>query len=209
MAAKRIWWLEHPELAINLERDSMMIDPSILRLSPREIFRERVLRERVAGSVLDATPLLVYRSYADTHDGRVGLAAVFTSSPFASLDPIASEALTMKGWRPQEEPSVFALNGPTRSPHRHPEKVLGNPKPEAGGCHELCLYFYGDHAEMRWRSSLGVIALFDMAARHLEAEHVWRSGKPWPLPEAPHGETAAAPRNKRLRVLPDEVLRAA
>lgn len=187
MMFRQPWWVHQIELVWNLEREAVKYDPTIVRLAPLAMFRNRVLRERVAESIVDATGTLGYSAVARTHDGVIQLAAIFEENPFAATDPILSEAEMRRGWRPAREPRVFALNGPTESPHRQPEPELGNNSPEDGGCRELCLYYNRDPVDLRWRAELGLVSLFDVARQHLGAEHSWRAGLGWPLPEAPHG----------------------
>lgn len=202
-----LWWVERLDQVANLERPSVEFDTTISRMSPQAIARSRVLRERVAANVLDSWPVLVYESIADTHDGRIRLAAVFNDNPFASRDPLVNEALFDQGWRPGSEPRVFALDGPMPSPHRQPEPDLGHNDPKAGGCRELCLYYPWDPVERKWRPTLGILGLLDMARRHLEAEFLWRAGYGWPIKEAPHGRTSPAPREPYRLISPSDVFR--
>lgn len=76
-----------------------------------------------------------------------------------------------------DEPVMLCLDGPSgsaASPHRNGE--LG-----------LCLYEPSDPPGDRWTFANGLLALFDIARQHLVCEHLFRSGTPWPIREAPHG----------------------
>lgn len=197
--------MARPDLLSQLERRSVSLDPSISRLSPREVLRSRTLRSLVTADLTEAAQLLAYGATAESHDGQARLVAVFESNPFASADPILNEAMLLRGWMPDSEPRVFALDGPTRSPHRQPEAL--HPRPTEGGCRELCLYYDRDPVERRWRSSLGLLGLFDIARRHLEAEFFWRLGHGWLLPEAPHGRGKPAKRDPKKLIRPADVFR--
>lgn len=205
MGGVNAWWLSEPALVANLERRSMAVDSSIEKMGPLDLFRIRSMRERVASDLASAVPVLAYKSNATSHDGRIDLVAVFDRNPFASHDPLVDEAKLIAGWRPEAEPRVFALDGPTSSPHRQPEPELGRRNPEAGGCLQLCLYYDLDPVEFRWRAALGVLGLFDLARRHLEAEHVWRATGRWPIPEAAHGTPRPARRDLGRLIRPDDV----
>jgi hypothetical protein len=91
-----------------------------------------------------------------------------------------------------EHPTLFCLDGPkgpAASPHRNGDAVL-------------CLYYITDPPERRWTIAQGLIRLLDLARQHLACEYLFRLGMPWPIEEAPHGETEPAGRAPGLAVEP-------
>jgi hypothetical protein len=90
-------------------------------------------------------------------------------------------------------PIVLCLDGPTDSPHRI-------------GSHELCIWYPHDPPERRWHVNDGLVRLFDLARRHLLAEHVWRErgghDRDWPIDQAPHGAAPSAPARPDLALAP-------
>lgn len=150
----------------------MSIDPTIKRAEPR------VLRQnpdaRLLASMLNVPQwdLLAYQALADSPFGRVRLLAVFPSNPFSR-----------RGIRP----TVLALDGPRQSLHRNASSPEAAQRGESA---DLCLFFDGDPLERRWTVEAGLLGLFDLARRHLAAEHIWRLEGRWPMEDAAHGDLA-------------------
>jgi len=176
------WWPERFELLELLERPSMEIDPTIRRLDLRTLRRNPDLARALSGLNVPAWDLLGYQALAEGPYGRVRMVALLPFSPFDGNDP----------W-------VYALDGARSSLHRNPPRDEGTTDCSAS----LCLYFSGDPQERRWSAEYGLIGLFDLARRHLAAEHIWRATKKWPFEDAAHGN-AARPANPQphLRVKP-------
>lgn len=160
----------------------MTLDPTIGRLALRTMRRHRDLNrlpDRLGGAPWD---LLAYEAIGEDAYGRVRLAAIFPASPFGGGEPL-----------------VYALDGERRSLHRNPPFDEG--RAGHSGC--LCLYFDEDPPERRWSAEYGLLELFDLARRHLLAEHVWRQTGRWPTRDAPHGYAARpVPRRPDLKVPP-------
>lgn len=170
------WWRTAPESVRNLEEPSMRIDSSIHRLGVDDLRRTPALRSVVARITLNPEDILAYGALADGPWGRYRLVALFLAPPG------------------HVEPRVLCLDGPRSAdagPHRNTSE-------------ELCLYMPGDPIERRWHRGLGLVELFDIARRHIAAEHEWRSnpGDGWIIDEAPHGETPPAPRAPQLAIRP-------
>lgn len=170
------WWRTTPDAVRHLEDPSLKIDSSIRRLSVDDLHQAPVLRSVLARITLNPGDVLAYEALADGPWGRYRLVALFLGPP---------------GHR---EPRVLCLDGPRgvdAGPHRN--------TPE-----ELCLYVPGDPVERRWHRGLGLVELFDMARRHLAAEHEWRCNPEsgWIIDEAPHGQTPPAPRAPHLAIRP-------
>jgi hypothetical protein len=161
---------------------AMSMDPTIRRLSLRTMRRNRDLSLSPARFGGEPWDFLAYEALAEDAYGRVRLATVFPGSPFEG-----------------HEPMVFALDGERRSLHRNPPF-----DDDVQGCSaHLCLYFQDDPDERRWNAEYGLLELFDLARRHLLAEHVWRRTGRWPIPEAEHGNAARPARPRPdLRVEP-------
>lgn len=160
----------------------MELDKTISRLAPRTLRRHPDLARAVQGLNVPAWDLLSYQAVAEDIYGRVRVAALFPYSPFEGTDP----------W-------VYALDGPRNSLHRNPPFDDG----KEGVSASLCLYFSGDPQERRWSAEYGLIELFDLARRHLAAEHIWRTRGEWPIEQAQHGATARPARSRpELRVKP-------
>lgn len=195
------WWYERLSLIQRLERRSIAIDPSIKRLTARQMVRILVIQKRVTHDPKDASRLLAYEGRANTLCGPIRVAVVFPCCPFLSAEPWLDDWLRLKGHRPEDEPLVFALDGPTESPHR----FSADGKPEDGGGDRLCLYYPNDPFERKWRPNLGLVGLFDMARVHLDAEHISRLTGKWPIPQAPHGSAKPARPNRKLLIQPSEI----
>jgi hypothetical protein len=159
----------------------MELDTSIRRLPTRTLRRHPDLGALVAREGGEAYDFLAYEALAEDAYGRIRLAAVFPDS-----------------FEEGGEPMVFALDGDRRSLHRNPPFDQG-----VQGCSaHLCLYYSGDPDERRWTPEYGLLELFDLARRHLLAEHVWRQSGRWPIEEAAHGAAPAARRRPELKVTP-------
>jgi hypothetical protein len=176
------WWPGRFDLLETLEQPSMEIDPTIRRLQPHTLRRNPDLARSLAGLNVPAWDLLGYQAIAEDVYGRVRIVALLPYSPFEGNDP----------W-------VYALDGPRDSLHRNPPRDEGTTNQSAS----LCLYFSGDPDERCWSAEYGLLELFDLARRHLAAEHIWRTTKKWPFEDAAHG-LAARPTHSRpeLRVEP-------
>jgi hypothetical protein len=128
-----------------------------------------------------AHDLLAYEATAGGRYGLVRVAALFPLSPF-------------EGYHPE----VFALDGDRRSKHRNPPFDNG----EEGVSAHLCLYFRNDPIERQWTVEDGLVRLFDLARRHLEAEYIWRQTEKWPVEDATHGRARPASRKPHLKLPP-------
>ncbi len=195
------WWYGQLGLVQQLEHRSQLADKSIKRLTARQMVRNPVIRERVTRDPKDAARFLAYRGRANSLGGPIRVAIVFPCCPFLSPEPWLDDRLRMKGFSATHEPLVLALDGPTESPHRYG----GVGKPEDGGCDALCLYYPNDPWERKWRPSLGLLGLFDIARVHLDAEHIWRITQNWPIPEAPHGNARPARPNRKFLIQPSQI----
>lgn len=159
----------------------MSLDPSIRRLPAPTRRRHPDLAAMVTRFGGEPYDLLAYEASAEDAYGRVRLAALFPAP------------LTDGG-----EPIVLALDGERTSLHRNPPFDEG-----AEGCSaHLCLYYSGDPDERRWTLDYSLLELFDLARRHLLAEHVWRQTGRWPIREAEHGAARPARRQPKLKVQP-------
>jgi hypothetical protein len=160
----------------------MAADPTIRRLPERTLRRNPDLARVLTSLRVTSADLLAYQATAEDLYGRVRVAALFPASPFEGHEPL-----------------VFALDGPRKSLHRNPPRDPGTDDCSAN----LCLYFRDDPAERRWSAEYGLLELFDLARRHLAAEHIWRKTGTWPFEDAEHGD-AARPVEPRpeLRVEP-------
>jgi hypothetical protein len=157
-----------------MEHPSLELDPTIARLEGDEVDRNPDLRRFAEGLRVEPEDLLAYLAPVDGPFGRYRLAAVF---------PLAPDAV---------EPTVMCLDGPRgiwSSKHRN-------------GPTELCLYYEDDPPERRWTERLGILRLFDLARRHVAAEHVWRKTRRWPTEEAPHGRHEPVPPDPSLALKP-------
>jgi hypothetical protein len=181
-ARKRLrWWVARFDVLRRLEEPAMTHDSSIRRLPTRTLRQHPDLSALVARTGGQAYDVLAYEAVAEDAYGRVRLAALFP------------EPLDAGG-----EPLVFALDGDRRSLHRNPPFDDG-----IQGCSgHLCLYYSRDPEERRWTPEYGLLELFDLARRHLLAEHVWRQTGRWPIDEAEHGMGPAARRRPHLRIKP-------
>lgn len=158
-----------------LENPSIKFDHTIARLGEDEIDRMPDIRWIVEALDIEPEDLLAYRALADGGFGRYRIVSLFLLPPCMG-DPLV---LCLDGPR-----------GPAASEHRN------------GGPH-LCLYYKDDPPERRWRQRDGLVRLFDLARRHVTAEHICReTGGDWPLDEAPHGETEPAPSDPTLGLAP-------
>jgi hypothetical protein len=176
------WWPGRFDLLERLERPSKEIDPTIRRLNSRTLRRNPDLARAGRELNVPTWDLLGYEAIAEDLYGRVRIVVLLPYSPYEGNDP----------W-------VYALDGPRNSLHRNPPRDEGTTDSSAS----LCLYFGGDPGERRWSPEYGLIGLFDLARRHLAAEHIWRTTKKWPFEDAAHG-LAARPARPRpeLRVEP-------
>lgn len=175
------WWVGRFDLLWRLEHPSMELDPTISRLPRRTARQQQDLRRFIEMWGVSTLDVLAYQALAEPPYGLVRLAALFPLSPFEG-----------------GEPQVFALDGERTSLHRNPPFDEGT---EGSSAH-LCLYYRNDPSERRWTPEYGLIELFDIARRHLAAEHVWRQEGSWPIEQAPHGEGRPARRRPDLKVPP-------
>ena len=176
------WWVGRFDLLERLERPSLQLDETISRLPPQILRRNPDLARALRTLNVPTWDLLGYRALAEDVYGRVRLVALFPYSPFEG-----------------NEPWVYALDGPRNSLHRNPPFDDG----KQGVSASLCLYYSGDPGERRWTAEYGLLELFDLARRHLAAEHIWRTRRRWPIEEAQHGGAARAARPRpELRIEP-------
>ena len=168
------WWEVQEARVYALEHPSFELDPTMARLDGDEVDRNPDLRRVVEGLDVEPEDLLVYRATADGPFGRYRLAAVFPLPPDV------------------RDPAVLCLDGP---------RGLGSSKHRNGPA-ELCLYYEDDPPERRWTEGLGLLRLFDLARRHVTAEHVWRETGRWPMEEAPHGRSEPASPDPSLALPP-------
>lgn len=152
----------------------MQLDRTIKRAEPRLLRQHPDARLLVGRLNVPQWDLLAYQALADAPFGGVRLLALFPRNPFSG--------------DPETRPSVLALDGPRESLHRN----ASSPKAaQQGQSADLCLFFDGDPAERRWTPEAGLLGLFDLARRHLAAEHVWRTTRRWPIEDAAHGDRAS------------------
>lgn len=176
------WWVDQFDLRWRLERPSMELDPTITRVSGYTLRRHPDLDAFNRRALLLWSDVLGYQARAEGPYGVVRLAALFPKSPFEGADP-----------------SMFALDGERFSLHRNPPFDQG----VEGVSANLCLWFPQDPPERRWTAEYGLVELFDLARRHLAAEHVWRETDRWPTEDAPHGDHAQPVRSRpELKVAP-------
>lgn len=179
--AQARWWPGRFELLWKLEHRSMEMDETIERLPWRTLRQNPDLRRYVAELGVPTWDLLAYQAMAEGAYGLVRVAALFPFSPFAG-----------------HHPEVFALDGDRRSKHRNPPWDNGE---EAVSAH-LCLYYRRDPSERRWTVDDELIRLFDLARKHLDAEHIWRETDKWPMDDAEHGPARPARRRPELKLPP-------
>lgn len=133
----------------------------------------------VQNSMVEPEDVLAYEALAEGRFGMYRLLAVFPVMPSAS--------------DPRTNPRVLCLDGPRglgASEHRNSDI-------------ELCLWFKSDPVERRWTLDQGLRRLFAVARQHLACEHYVRTtGNPWPIDEAPHGETEPADPTPELALAP-------
>ena len=158
----------------------MRLDPTISRLTVRDVRRMPVVVIYTQEEGLELHDLLAYSALAEGRFGRYRLVAVFPDNPYES------------------DPEVLCLDGPRLSLHRNPPFDDGI----VGKSARLCLYHLEDQPERRWSPEYGLIGLFDLGRVHLAAEEVWRRTKRWPTHDAPHGTTPAAPADPSIAVPP-------
>jgi hypothetical protein len=168
------WWEVQEARVAALEHPSLEMDPTISRLDGDEVDRNADLRRVAEGLWVEPVDLLTYLAPADGPFGRYRLAAIFPLPP----DVVDPAVLCLDGPR-----------GPWSSKHRN-------------GPTELCLYYDDDPLERRWTEVLGLLRLFDLARRHVTAEHVWREMGQWPTEEAPHGRAEPALPDPSLALTP-------
>jgi hypothetical protein len=181
-ARKRLrWWVGRLDVLDRLEQPAMSLDSSIRRLPVRTRRRHADLAGMVARFGGEPYDLLAYEASAEDAYGRIRLAALFPKSLIGGGEPI-----------------VLALDGDRSSLHRNPPFDEGSGNRSA----HLCLYYSEDPDERRWSLDYGLLELFDLARRHLLAEHVWRHTGRWPIREADHGATRPAPSRPALKVQP-------
>jgi hypothetical protein len=181
------WWVDRFDLRWQLEHQSIAADPTIHRLPSRTLRRHPDLARFWGERALLPWDVLGYEARAEGTYGCGRLAAIFLDSPFGGA-----------------EPDVFALDGDRHSLHRNPPFDDG----VEGVSAHLCLYVPGDPVERRWTPAFGLLGLFDLARRHLEAEQVWRATGVWPFEDAPHGAAQPAAPNAGLAIDPRLVLEA-
>jgi hypothetical protein len=179
--ARARWWPGRFDLLWLLENPSMEKDESIGRLPWRTLRQNRDLRRFVTDLGVRPWDVLAYQAMAEGAYGLVRVAALFPGTPF-------------QGYHPE----VFGLDGDRRSKHRNPPWDNGE---DAVSAH-LCLYYRRDPAERQWTVNDGLIRLFDLARKHLEAEHIWREEDEWPIEEAQHGFAKPAPPRPELKLPP-------
>lgn len=164
------WWVRYPDQLRALEELSLPQDRTIRRLDPDGIERNHDLRAFVGSIGIHAEDVLAYSAFAEGPFGRYRLVAMFVAPP------------------DDYPPIVFCLDGP-RGPAASEHRI---------GETRLCLFYKDDPPERRWKTEDGLLRLFDLARRHVTGEYVWRTMGRWPVQEAPHGETAPAPRDPSL-----------
>lgn len=164
------WWEKHPDQLRTLEELSLPQDRTIRRLDADEIERNRDLRTFIASIGLQAEDVRAYLAFAEGPFGRYRLVAMFVLPPNDCL------------------PILFCLDGP-RGPAASEHRL---------GETELCLFYKDDPPERRWKTEDGLLRLFDLARRHVTGEYLRRATGHWPIEEAPHGESAPAPRDPSL-----------
>jgi hypothetical protein len=155
------WWAQQWPAIDQLESHAAAIDPSIIRL-PLSLMRSHpALRRYIAARY--PVPIWDLWGYLAPAEGPW---------PTRRLVALFPRAL----W--EAEPVMLCLDGATDSLHRNTPI-------------ELCLYYIRDPDERRWKTSDGLVRLFDLGRRHLWCEHIWRraGSRPsdWPIPDAAHG----------------------
>jgi hypothetical protein len=180
--ARARWWPGRFDLLSMLENPSMEKDETIERLPWRTLRQNRDLRCFVADIGVCSWDVLAYQAMAEGAYGLVRVAALFPLSPLLR----------------DSHPEVFALDGDRRSKHRNPPWDNGE---DAVSAH-LCLYYRRDPDERQWTVNDGLVRLFDLARKHLEAEHIWRETGVWPMDEAEHGFARPARPRPELKLPP-------
>lgn len=166
------WWSSRPDLCRRLEADGYSVDATLKRLDGAALERNPDLRRLCEGWQVAPAEVLAYEARAENQAGRFRLVALMPEPP-------------------PSDPVVVCLDGPRgadASPHRHTDI-------------QLCLYHPDDPPEQRWTLGQGVLALFDLARRHLLAEYFWRKGgrRDWPIAEAPHNRAPRPAGEKTAR----------
>lgn len=172
------WWCGRFADIYALEEPSMSQDASIYRARPSDLRRHPEVRGLLSWERFHVGWVLAYYAAAEGLFGRSRLLAMLLVDPREAGYSLALRA-----------PVVFALDGPRTSLHRN--ALPGGVATSAGSPH-LCLYFTEDPAERRWKPTDGLVRLFDLARRHLAAEHAWRLTGVWPIDEAEHGHARPA-----------------
>lgn len=104
---------------------------------------------------------------------------------------------------PYDPTGVFVADGyPIESVNvviRSNGKVHAIPKSGKGrrwkhryGRTDLCLWYPGDPAELRWTWDDGLEEYIRIVSRHLIYEEYWRRTGEWPVEDAPHGDPPGA-----------------
>lgn len=182
------WWCGRFGALHLLEEPSMSQDASIYRARPADLCRHPEVRGYLDARGVHLGWVLAYYAVAEGLYGRTRLLAMLLIDPYEDRYPLGARA-----------PSVFALDGPRSSLHRN---ALPPGVATPAGSPYLCLYFTDDPAERRWKPTDGLVRLFDLARRHLAAEHAWRLTDVWPIEEAEHGHARPARREPRLLLPP-------
>jgi len=175
------WWTRDWSTVWALERHAQQVDPSIQRL-PFPLRRNNPdLRKYLEREQVPVTDFLGYLAPAEGPWTERRIVVLFHRDPRS------------------QDPFVLCLDGPKDSKHRNGPR---------GESIELCLYYTRDPDERRWKLSDGLPRLFDLARKHVLAEHLWRlNGRKdtdWPIEDAPHGHTRPAPAKPEL-ALPVEI----
>jgi hypothetical protein len=167
------WWERRPDVLRRLER-TINEDATIVRLDADDLDRSPILREVLEAPEIGGDRVLAYVALAVGPYGTFRLVALF---------PVAPDAF---------DPLLVCLDGP----------MGGAALPHRNGPHVLCLYHRDDHPDRKWKTSDGIVRLMDLGRQHLFCEHRYRGGHPWPIDEASHGATSAAPADASLRLPP-------
>ena len=158
------WWVRFPSEVEALEGTGALSKQRIHRMTAEDLDRVGRLRRLVNALLIDRRDVLAYSATASGAFGSFRVVVMFLVHPADG------------------EPSVYCLDGPrdrATARHRYSDG-------------RLCLYYPKDPASRRWTIEDGLQGLFDLARRHLWAEHILRTCDYWPIDEAPHGDTPPA-----------------
>ena len=159
------WWVRFPAHVETLEGTESLPKQRIHRMIAEDLDRASILRRLVNSLLIDRTDVLAYSATASGAFGSFRVVAMFLDHPA------------------EGEPVVYCLDGPRDHATARHRYLDGR----------LCLYYPRDPASRRWTIEDGLQSLFDLARRHLWAEHILRTCDYWPIDEAPHGDTFPAP----------------